>query len=87
MSNKWVFDRNDAGVAEILKGAEMQKLVNEVTARILAAAQEENPGYASEVKVARHRVAGTVWADTPHARNSNIAHNTLLKALRRGGSV
>lgn len=85
--NKWTFELNGPGVVEILKSAEMQKVVNEVTARILAAAQEENPGYASEVKVSRKRVAGTVWADTPHARNSNIAHNTLLKALRRGGSV
>lgn len=86
MSKKVTFELNREGVAELLKGPEMEKILSEVGETV----KEQCGGfgnvsseeYVTKTQVRGTRVVTTVAADTPHAYYSNLKHNTLVKALR-----
>lgn len=85
MANKFKFELNRSGVAELLKGSEMTNIVSECATKV----QEACGGYgsatseefSSETVVSGTRVVATVRADTPRAYYSNLKHNTLVKAM------
>lgn len=83
------FELNRAGVAQLLKGAEMQGILGEYASEVQSRCTAGNVGpeeYEAAVSVRGTRAVGTVRTDSPHAYYSNLKHNTLLKALGGGGS-
>lgn len=87
--SKVKFELNRAGVAQLLKGAEMQGILSEYAEEVRGRCTAGSVGteeYASAVQVRGSRAVGTVRADSAHAYYSNLKHNTLLKALGGGGS-
>ena len=77
MSNfKFVLNRE--GVAELFKCAEMQTVIEEMTATVLSNTGGE--GYNADVQV-HNRAVGRVYAETKEAKKDNYENNTLLNAL------
>lgn len=72
------FELNHAGVRELLRSKGMEDMVKEKADTIQ---QKAGEGYASDTYVGRNRVNASVWPETIHAKNSNLKHNTLLKAM------
>lgn len=72
---------NSSGIQELLKSAEMQAEVTQLAEQVQASAGE---GYSVKTTVGQKRCNAKVYPDGVHAYNSNLKHNTLLKAL---GSV
>lgn len=70
---------NDAGIQELLKGAEMQNILKEYGQQ---KAQQAGDGYASEVHVHQKRAVANVYPDTFEAKHDNYENNTLLKVVR-----
>ena len=81
MAKQVKFELNYQGVGELLKSAEMQKVLQEY-----ANARLPKGGYFAKVFVGRKRAAARLSAGTPEAARDNLKHNTLLKALGGGGS-
>lgn len=79
--NKVKFKLNRAGVKELLKSREMQSICTDYANRIQAKA---GAGYEVSSYTGRNRVNASVIASSYPARQDNLEHNTLLKAL--GGS-
>lgn len=75
--SKVKFELNRDGVKELLKGAEMQGIINDYAQQVQNAAGD---GYESEMVTGANRAWATVKAGTAHAYYSNLRHNTLLKA-------
>ena len=71
--NKVRIKLHSAGVRALLKGAEMQKILDE---QAKAAAARCGDGYESRVGVAN------IYPATADARRDNSRHNTLEKSLK-----
>lgn len=75
------------GVGELLKGTAMQDVLSaygEGVRNNCTAGSVSPNEFEVKVKVRGTRAVATVSASTPHARNSNLKHNTLLKAVNGG---
>lgn len=77
--SKVKFKLNRAGVRELLKSAEMSKIVGDHAARVAGAS---GSGYASGTFTAGTRIVGKAYADTWAAKRDNAKNNTLLKNLK-----
>lgn len=78
------FELNRAGVAELLKGAEMQGILSEYAEQVRQHCSAGSAGpdeYEATTAVKGTRAVATVRAATPRAYYSNLKHNTLLKAV------
>ena len=71
---------NGKGIRELLKGSEMQALVNEYVGIV---ANNAGNGYSGNVRVGKNRAIGRVYAYTKKAINDNFKNNTLLKAIHK----
>lgn len=69
---------NTAGVGELLKGAEVERMVSEIGENI---ARRSGTEYGSRVHNTGQRKIANVYPTTRHAFYSNLKHNTLLKNL------
>lgn len=79
MSSAVRIELNDAGVQELLKGAEMQSILKEYGSQKAAQAGE---GYSYAVHVHQKRAVANVYADSSEALQDNYENNTLLKVVR-----
>ena len=96
MSNsKFVLNR--AGVAELMKSAEMQAVLRDkaTAMELLKAAERQavlrdkapairnqcGDGYEQDIYVGKNRANAMVSAETIKAKRSNAKHNVLLKAV------
>jgi len=77
--NKVRIKLHSAGVRALLKGAEMQKILDE---QAKAAAARCGDGYESRVGVAKKRAVADISPATADARRDNYRNNTLEKALK-----
>ena len=77
--SKKKFELNRAGVAELLKGQEMQDLLTEKAAEIQGRCGD---GYEHDVYVGKTRANAMVQATTYQAKRDNLKNNTILKAVR-----
>lgn len=78
------FDLNRAGIGELLKGEAMQGILESYAEQVRNRCTYGSAGpeeYEVDTRVRGTRAVATVRAATPHARNSNLKNNTLLKAL------
>lgn len=71
---------NSAGIQQLLKSAEVQALIEEITETV---ADNAGDGYEANYRVGKFRYIGEVKAETYEARKDNSKNNTLLKALHR----
>lgn len=72
------------GMEQLLKSPGMQAVLQEYAEQVRSrctAGNVDPSEYATTVKVSGTRAVARVYPATRHARNSNRAHNTLLKAL------
>lgn len=77
MSNsKFVLNR--AGVAELMKSAEMQTILKD---KATAIRNQCGDGYEQDIYVGKNRANTMVYADSIKAKRSNAKHNTILKAV------
>lgn len=72
------FELNRAGVGELLKSSEMQKILASYGDDVIGNLGE---GHSKNVAVLSTRAVCSVHADTYEARKKNLNQNTLLKAL------
>lgn len=77
--NKVRIKLHSAGVRALLKGTEMQKILDE---QAKAAAARCGDGYESRVGVAKKRAVADIYPATADARRDNSRHNTLEKSLK-----
>lgn len=77
--SKNTFKLNKAGVRELLKSKEMQKVLKEKADGIKARCGD---GYEQDMMVGKNRAKAMVWADTPKAISDNSENNTILKAVK-----
>ena len=73
------FELNRAGVAELMKSAEMQRVLQRYATRIK---NRSGAGYEQDIYVGRNRANARVWPETPQARRDNYENNTLLRSVR-----
>ena len=78
MANKVKFVLNRAGVAELMKSAEMVSILNEYAS---SAVSKLGNGFGSSTHIGKTRANVQVKAETPHAYFSNRKHNSILKAV------
>ena len=76
---KMKFKLNYSGVGQLLKSAEMQKVLEEKATGIRNRAGE---GYKQDTYVGKTRANAMVYADSYAAKRDNMKNNTLLKAVR-----
>lgn len=69
---------NRQGVGALLKGKETENMMRRFGNEI---AQRAGAGYAARVHDSGQRQICNVYASTPEARQDNLEHNTLLKAI------
>ena len=84
MAKRVRFELNRAGVAELLKGPEMQQALSEHAARVQQRCTAGGAGaeeYEAVTEVKGTRAVATVRTASSHAYYSNLKHNTLLKAV------
>lgn len=84
MAKKVKFELNRAGVAELLKGAEMQSVLSEYAGQVKQrcnAGDADPSEFEAITEVKGTRAVATVRAASSHAYYSNLKHNTLLKAV------
>lgn len=79
MAKHLQFELNRKGVADLMKSANMQKVLTRYATRIRNRAGE---GYEQDIYVGRNRANARVWPETPEARSNNYKHNTLLKSVK-----
>ena len=73
------FELNRAGVAELMKSAEMQKVLQRHATRIK---NRSGAGYEQDIYVGRNRANARVWPETTQAQSDNYKNNTLLKSVK-----
>ena len=73
------FELNRAGVAELMKSAEMQRVLQRHATRIK---NRSGAGYEQDIYVGRNRANARVWPETQQARRDNYENNTLLRSVR-----
>ena len=72
------FVLNRAGVAELMKSAEMQAILK---GKATAIRNQCGDGYEQDIYVGKNRANAMVSAETIKAKRSNAKHNVLLKAV------
>ena len=77
--SKVKFKLNRAGVGQLLKSAEMQRVISEKASEISGRAGD---GFEAETYVGRDRARAIVKAETREAYKECLYNNALLKALR-----
>ena len=77
--SKSKFKLNRAGVKELMKSQEMQKVLKEKANGIKARCGD---GYEQDMQVGKNRANAMVWAETSSAKSDNSENNTILKAVR-----
>jgi hypothetical protein len=77
--SKLEFELNRAGVAALMKSANMQKVLEQYATR---ARNRAGRGYEQDLYVGRNRANARVWAETKEAQSDNYKNNTLLKSVR-----
>lgn len=77
--NKVRIKLHSAGARALLKGAEMQKILDE---QAKAAVARCGDGYEYRADVAQKRAVVDIYPATPDARRDNSRHNTLEKSLK-----
>jgi len=73
------FKLNQAGVGQLLKSAEMQKVLEK---KATAIKNRCGDGYEHDVYVGKNRANAMVFADSSAAKRDNAKNNTILKAVR-----
>lgn len=73
------FKLNYAGVGQLLKSAEMQKVLEE---KATAVKNRCGDGYEQDIYVGKTRANAMVFAETFEAKRDNMKNNTILKAVR-----
>lgn len=73
------FELNRKGVRELLRGEEMQNLLNE---KASAASTSCGEGYKSDIHIGVNRANAMVYADSYEAKRDNLKNNTILKNLQ-----
>ena len=77
--NKVRIKLHSAGVRALLKGAEMQDILNEQAAAVAARCGD---GYEYRADLAQKRAVVDIYPATADARRDNYKNNTLEKALK-----
>ena len=77
--SKMKFKLNRAGVRELMKSPEMQKVLKDEADAIKARCGD---GYDQDLQVGKNRANAMVWADSFKAKKENSENNTILKAVR-----
>lgn len=77
--SKMQFKLNRRGVADLMKSAEMQTVLNEHATNIRSRCGD---GYEQDVRIGRNRANAKVSAATYQAKSDNMKNNTILKAVR-----
>ena len=77
--SKIKFKLNRKGVAELLKSAGMQEVLNEYATGIRNRCGD---GYTQDIYVGKNRANAMVSAETYQAKKDNLENNTILKAVR-----
>lgn len=73
------FELNRAGVAELMKSKDMQKVLERYATKTRNRAGR---GYEQDLYVGRNRANARVYAMTKEAQSDNYKNNTLLKSVR-----
>ena len=79
MSKKVKVELNRDGVKALLKGEEMQTVLNKYATDIK---NRCGNGFEQDMHLGRNRANCSVFADTRQARSRNLRENTILRALR-----
>jgi len=77
--SKMKFKLNRDGVSNMMKSAEMQKILEEKASDIKNRCGD---GYEQDMYVGRNRANAMVSAETFEAKKDNLENNTILKAVR-----
>lgn len=77
--SKITFKRNSKGVAELIKSAAMQEVLQEYATGIRNRCGD---GYTQDIYVGTKRPNAMVYAETYQAKSDNKKNNTILKAVR-----
>lgn len=73
------FKLSYAGVGQLLKSAEMQKVLEE---KATAIKNRCGDGYEQDIFVGKNRANAMVYPDSYAAKRDNMKNNTILKAVR-----
>lgn len=76
---KMKFKLNYSGVGQLLKSAEMQKVLEKKATDIKNRCGD---GYEHDVYVGKNRANAMVYPDSYAAKRDNMKNNTILKAVR-----
>lgn len=77
--SKLEFELNRAGVAALMKSAEMQKILQRHATKIK---NRSGAGYEQDIYVGKNRANARVWPETTQAKSNNYKNNTLLKSVK-----
>jgi len=77
--SKKKFKLNRQGVAELMKSAAMQEVLNKYATGIRNRCGD---GYTQDIYVGKNRANAMVSAETYQAKRDNLENNTILKAVR-----
>ncbi len=77
--SKKKFKLNRQGVAELMKSAAMQEVLNEYATGIRNRCGD---GYTQDIYIGKNRANAMVSAETYQAKRDNLENNTILKAVR-----
>lgn len=77
--SKMQFKLNRQGVANLMKSAEMQAVLNDKATEIRNRCGD---GYEQDARVGRNRANVMVYANTYQAKADNLRNNTILKAVK-----
>lgn len=76
---KMKFKLNPSGVSDLMKSAEMQKVL---TDKATAIKNRCGDGYEQDIYVGSNRANAMVSAESFKAKRDNMKNNTILKAVR-----
>ena len=81
MAKKVEFELNLPGLNELMKSAEMQKVLDQKAQAVQNAAGE---GYNRQTYPINWIAVSSIYPETRKAKKDNLKNNTLLKALSAG---
>lgn len=79
MNNKLKFQLNRAGVRELMRSEEMQKILEGYASDIRGRCGED---FEQDLRVGKNRANAMVYTNTIRGKRRNLRDNTLLKALK-----
>lgn len=79
MNKKLKFQLNRAGVRELMRSEEMQKILEGFASDIRARCGED---FEQDLRVGKNRANAMVYTNTIRGKRRNLRDNTLLKALK-----